>query len=408
MTINPARPPRICYVLSHFHPIASGAERQALAQGVELVRRGHSVRVVTQSIPGRPRDDSIEGVRVHRWVRPISVGPVFGLSFVLGVIRALRRLRPEYDLIHTHQGLWEAIATGTGQALGLLGGAPTLIQPASSGYYGEAEELSRTRGFDRLRRLILRNTEFAAISADIEAQWLALGVPWTRMSRMSSGVDSEHFRPGPPDPAIEATLPPRTGPRVVFTGRLHPQKNLDLILRAWPIVVDRTGASLILIGEGPDRDRLTALSQSLGIANHVHFAGSVPDPSLYLRSAEAFVLPSVAEGMSNSLLEAMSTGLACVASKIGGNTDLLGGDDPTGILVESNEPEAWSRAVVDLLLRSDAAERFGRVARRRVESTYSMESVVTRYQMLYESIIKRKSTTGKTPHNQYDRQPRSG
>ncbi len=408
MTTNLSRPPRICYVLSHFHPIASGAERQALAQGAELVRRGHSVRVVTQSIPGQPRDDSIDGVLIHRWVRPIRVGPMFGLSFVFGVIRALRRLRPEYDLIHTHQGLWEAIATGTGQALGLLGGAPTLIQPASSGYYGEAEELSRTRGFDRLRRLILRNTEFAAISADIEAQWLALGVPWTRMSRMSSGVDSEHFRPGPPDPAIEATLPPRTGPRVVFTGRLHPQKNLDLILRAWPTVVARTGATLILVGDGPDRDRLTALSQSLGIADHVHFAGSVPDPSLFLRSARAFVLPSVAEGMSNSLLEAMSTGLACVASKIGGNTDLLGGDDPTGILVESNEPEAWSSAVVDLLVRPDAAERLGRAARRRVESTYSMESVVTRYQMLYESIIKRRSAALENPQNRYSRQPRSG
>ena len=177
MTSGPGRLPRICYVLSHFHPHASGAERQALAQGMELVRRGHAVRVVTRSIPGQPRNDAIGGVQIHRWVRTVPIGPTFGLSFVYGVLRALRRLRPEYDLIHTHQGLWEAIATGTGQAYGLLRGAPTLIQPARSGYYGEAEELARTRGFDRLRRLILRNTEFAAISADIEAQWLALRGP---------------------------------------------------------------------------------------------------------------------------------------------------------------------------------------------------------------------------------------
>ena len=121
----PPRLPRICYVLSHFHPIASGAERQALAQGRELVRRGHSVRVVTRAVAGQRSNDSIDGVLIHRWVRTIEVGPLFGLSFVAGVIRSLRKLRPKYDLIHTHQGLWEAIATGTGQALGLLRGAPT-------------------------------------------------------------------------------------------------------------------------------------------------------------------------------------------------------------------------------------------------------------------------------------------
>ena len=231
-------PPRICYVLSHFHPHASGAERQALAQGAELVRRGHAVRVVTRSIPGQPTDDVLEGVHVHRWIRTSDLGPLFGLSFVAGVVLALRRLRPEYDLIHTHQGLWEAIASGVARPF--LSGAPTLIQPASSGYYGEAEELARTRGFPLLRRAILRNTAFAAISVDIERQWLALGVSPTRMIRMASGVDADHFRAGPVDPEVEASLPP--GPRVVFTGRLHPQKNLDLLLDAWPAVVDRSGA----------------------------------------------------------------------------------------------------------------------------------------------------------------------
>jgi len=402
MTLEPLRLPRICYVLSHFHPNASGAERQALAQGIELVRRGHSVRVVTQAVPGQPRDDSIGGVLIHRWVRTIAVGPAFGVSFVAGVIRALRRLRSEYDLIHTHQGLWEAISTGTGQALGLLRGAPSLIQPASSGYYGEAEELARTRGFDRLRRLILRNTEFAAISADIEAQWLALGVPWTRMNRMSSGVDVDLFRAGPPDPAIEARLPPRPQLRVVFTGRLHPQKNIEMLLNAWPAVVAQTGATLILVGDGPDRDRLEVIAERLSIAGQVHFVGPVADPSGWLRSADAFVLPSVAEGMSNSLLEAMSTGLPCLASTIGGNIDLLGGTEPAGLLVGSNRAEAWSAALIDLLTQPDQRQELGMAARRRVEAAYSMRAVVDRYQSLYESLIARHRRQVPRARNQYN------
>ena len=185
---------RVCYVVSYFHPFASGAEGQELAQGLELARRGHVVHVVTRAVPGYPVDDEdYHGVFIHRWIRTAAAGPLFGLSFVSGVIAALRRLRPEIDVIHTHQGLWEAVATGLARPL--LLGLPTLVQPASSGYYGEADELRRTRGAGLLLA-ILANTAFAAISADIEHQWRDLGVTDQRMIRMVSGVDAAQFRPG--------------------------------------------------------------------------------------------------------------------------------------------------------------------------------------------------------------------
>src|SRR5215831_10741071 len=98
-------PIRVCYVVAYFYPLESGAERQALAQGVELVKRGHRVHVVTHAVEGLPRDEDVRGIQVHRWVRSSKTGPLFALSFVAGVIRALRRLRGEYDLIHTHQAL---------------------------------------------------------------------------------------------------------------------------------------------------------------------------------------------------------------------------------------------------------------------------------------------------------------
>jgi glycosyltransferase involved in cell wall biosynthesis len=375
-------PLRICYVLSHFHPRASGAERQALAQGRELARRGHAVRVVTRTIDGEPRDDVIDGVRVHRWVRTSSLGPMFGVSFVAGVVRALARLRPEYDLIHTHQGLWESIATGAGRPF--LRGAPTLIQPASSGFYGEAEEMARTKGFPWLRRMALRNTAFAAISADIERQWLALGVPADRMIRTASGVDSHHFRPGPAPPEVEASLPP--GPRAVFTGRLHPQKNLDLLLDIWPDVVARTGASLILVGDGPERGHLADRARTQGIADRVHFAGSVADPAEILRASDVFALPSVAEGMSNSLLEAMATALPCLASAIGGNTDLLSGGT-AGLLIPPDDRPAWTSALIDVLTDPARRARLGGEARGRIEREFALSAVVDRYVAIYRRLL---------------------
>jgi glycosyltransferase involved in cell wall biosynthesis len=298
------------------------------------------------------------------------------------VIAALRRLRGEIDVIHTHQGLWEAVATGLARPL--LSGTPTLVQPASSGYYGEADELRRTRGAGLLRRAILANTGFAAISAEIERQWRELGVPERRMTRMVSGVDAEHFRPG--NSVVEAGLLPR--PRVIFIGRLHPQKNLPLLLEAWTEVARRSPANLILVGPGHDRLRLAELAGTLGIADRVQFTGAVDNPAEYLRAGDIFVLPSVAEGMSNSLLEAMATALPCVASGIAGNTDLIG-DREDGRLVRSATASEWSTLVLELLDHPDEARRLGLAARRRIEREFALPVVVDRYLDVYRRLIAR-------------------
>ena len=380
-TTSADRALRVCYVVSYFHPFASGAEGQALAQGLELARRGHVVHVLTRDVPGYPvTDEDYNGVFIHRWIKTASAGPLFGLSFVAGVIAALRRLRTEIDVVHTHQGLWEAVATGLARPL--IAGKPTLVQPASSGYYGEADELLRTRGSSLLRRAILANTAFAAISADIERQWLELGVPEARMIRMASGVDAEQFRPGPS--LVESALLPR--PRAVFTGRLHPQKNIPLLLEAWTEVARRTAANLILVGPGNDRQNLAEMAKSLGIAERVQFTGSVDNPADYLRAADLFVLPSVAEGMSNSLLEAMAAALPCVVSGIAGNTDLID-NGRTGRLVSEPTPESWSEALLALIENPTEARSLGDAARRRIDEAFALPVVVDRYVTLYRRMI---------------------
>jgi glycosyltransferase involved in cell wall biosynthesis len=378
-------PLRVCYLIAYFHPYESGAERQALAQGTELVRLGHTVHVVTHAVPAVPPFEVVRGLKVHRCIRSVKRGPLFSVSFVASALRALRRLRARdgFDLIHTHQALWEAVAAGAARS-GVLRGVPTLIQPASSGYYGEAEELARTRGAGLLRRLILRNDAFVAISADIERQWLDLGVPPSRMVRIASGVDSHHYAPGPS--AWESELPAR--PRVVFTGRLHPQKNLDVLIEAWPAVATATGASLVLVGHGPEGERLVAKAEALGVGDRVRFTGAIDDPADVLRAADVFALPSVAEGMSNSLLEAMATGLACAASDIGGNQDLLG-PGGAGVLVADGSPTAWAEALTGLLNDPERRRRIGASARRRVDEEFALERVVPRYVALYRRLLSR-------------------
>lgn len=353
-----------------------------MAQGEELARRGHRVGVLTRSIPGCPHDEVIGGVTVHRWIKTIERGPLFGISFVASTIRALRRLRPTYDLIHTHQGLWESISSGL--ARDWLEGAPVLVQPASSGYFGEAQEMARTKGFPLLRRFALRNRYVAAISAEIEREWVALGIPAARIVRMASGVDASRFRPGAASEAVEAAMPAR--PRAVFTGRLHPQKNLDVLLDIWPEVYHRAGASLVLVGTGPEAERLAKRARAENPPGAIQFTGAVADPAEYLRAADLFVLPSVAEGMSNALLEAMASGLPCLASAIGGNDDLIESGN-TGLLLPPHDREAWTEEVVNLLAQPDRAQRMGQEARRRIEEQYALPVVVDRYLALYRELL---------------------
>ena len=128
------------------------------------------------------------------------------------------------------------------------------------------------------------------------------------------------------------------------------------------------------MGDGPERGRLEAEAAGLGPwARSIHFAG----PSDLLRATDAFALPSRAEGMSNSLLEAMATG---PTSEIGGNTDLLG-PGPVGLLLPP-DPDECARTLVRILTVAALAASLGDADRQRVEAEYLLHAVVTRYQAL--------------------------
>jgi glycosyltransferase involved in cell wall biosynthesis len=376
---------RIGFVISLFAPRESGAERQARLQAEALARRGHHVTVYTRTLENLPTVQNhmtLPGggrVVVRRVIRTSTLGPTFGLSYVARLASVLVRERRSLDIVHTHQALWEAITTGlTRDRLR----CPVLVQPASSGYDGEAQELMRTKGAGVLRRLAVRNRHFACISAEIADEWAALGVPRSAMIQSASGVDTAVYRP--------ADMPPlsdRGRFQAVFTGRLHDQKQVDVLIRAWPIVRRIAPARLLVVGDGPLRDELTRLRDSLGLTEaDVELTGRLDDPAAALRSSDLFVLPSRAEGMSNSLLEAMATGLPCVVSAIGGNVDLIQ-PELTGRLVSESSPEAWADAILGVYRNPEAARRWGSAARERVEREYSIDAIVDRNVLLYRRLI---------------------
>jgi glycosyltransferase involved in cell wall biosynthesis len=183
----------------------------------------------------------------------------------------------------------------------------------------------------------------------------------------------------------------QTAPRAIFMGRLAPEKGLDTLVNAWPVIrATYPNAQLILKGEGPLRpmleERVKALGMTLGPGQAVDMPGSTADPIEALRGADLFVLPSREEGMSIALLEAMALGIPLVASSIHGNRQLVG-DFKHGRLVPPDDPQALARVISDQWENFDRAFHMSRAARSRVEQEFSIQRMARNHLALFEDIL---------------------
>lgn len=155
------------------------------------------------------------------------------------------------------------------------------------------------------------------------------------------------------------------------------------------IAAVESSARLVMVGDGPLRPTLEARARDLGLNGAVRFLGAVPRAASFLPHFDVFVLSSVWEGMSNSLLEAMAAGRPVVATRVGGNPEVVV-DGETGLLVPPRDPRALADAVLRLLGDPALAGRLGEAARRRVESQFTLEQMVSRMQELYDQLLARK------------------
>ena len=183
----------------------------------------------------------------------------------------------------------------------------------------------------------------------------------------------------------------QAAPRAVFVGRLAPEKGLDTLIDAWPLVRAKyLDAQLILIGEGPLRPVLEDGSghsgMALGPGQAVEMPGAAADPSETLREADLFILPSREEGMSIALLEAMALGIPLVASSIPGNRRLVS-DFKHGRLAPPTIPEDLARVIIDQWDNFDRAFHMSRAARSRVDQEFSIQHVAREHLALFEDIL---------------------
>jgi len=143
----------------------------------------------------------------------------------------------------------------------------------------------------------------------------------------------------------------------------------------------------VFVGEGPEEAKLRALAGRRGVADHVRFLGRRDDIPRVLRAFDVFALTSRREGMSNAILEAMACGLPVLATRTGGNAELVV-DGETGLLIESGRVESLVRALRMLTSRADLREAMGTAGRRRIESLFTIGRMAEAYAEMYERIAR--------------------
>lgn len=302
--------------------------------------------------------------------------------------RCLRALAP--DIVHTRN-----LTTLEAQLPAALCG----VRHRVHGEHGwDLGDLHGTRRRHRVLRRALGPlvSRYVAVSRDI-ARWLEhdLGVAPARVTQVYNGVDTTRFRP---EPGARAAVLPEgfAGPDCIVlgaVGRMTGIKDPVTLARAFVGLLAtepdaRARLRLVLVGDGPELPAVRAVLAQAGCADLAWLPGARDDVPALLRAFDVYVLSSLNEGISNTILEAMASGLPVVATRVGGNAELVR-DEECGLLVPPGDPGtlavALRRYVRDPLLRGAHA----RAARARAVADFSMEAMVRGYLSVYDGLLER-------------------
>jgi sugar transferase (PEP-CTERM/EpsH1 system associated) len=312
-------------------------------------------------------------------VIPLEKQPGKDVGIYARMWRTLRQLRP--DVVHTRN-----LGTLDMQWVAAAAGVPVRVHGEHGWDASDPDGLSSKRL--RIRRACRPAVQhYVPMSQDI-ARWLErdVGVDAGRIRQLYNGVDVRRFSPGVASP-VPVRAGNRDGPMIGTVGRLDPVKDQASLIRAFATLRQRyTGAKLLVVGDGPLRTALEAQAVLAGVAEAVSFLGVRDDIPDLLRSMDVFALPSVNEGISNTILEAMASGLPVVARRVGGNPELVD-DGITGTLYEGASADALARALAPYLADPTLRAAQGTAARERAVQKFSLEGMVQRYAALYDELL---------------------
>ena len=275
-----------------------------------------------------------------------------------------------------------------------LAGVPSRIHGEHGRDVGDLDGSSKK--YQWVRRLYRPFvTYYIALSRDLE-QYLTrvVGMARLRVVQIYNGVDAERFSPALQRQPIKGCPFVDANEWILGTvGRMQTVKNQVDLAKAFALAIQMEPAlkpvlRLVMVGGGPLREEAIAILEQAGCAGNAWLPGERSDVPDVMRGLDCFVLPSLAEGISNTILEAMACGLPVIATDVGGNSELIEAGK-TGVVVPAGDVPAMAREIVALATQREKARTMGLDGRKRVEQTFSMTAMVKQYQDLYDRCLKR-------------------
>jgi glycosyltransferase involved in cell wall biosynthesis len=390
--------PRVLVITTYYSPVLGGVETHARQLVRYLHRSGFNVQVLTKRVDRQqPRRDTLDDVTVHR-VGPAGDRRARGKWVALpALFFKTMRLRSTFDVIvcidYRGVGIAAILAARLlrRKIIAQAGTAGVLAQPRRDS--GVPPESRLVRFFKWGPRLLYRGaTAYVCIAHDIEREALTAGIDRRRVHYLPHGVDLSRFRP-PQDGEREAIRQqlgwPLEQPVVLFVGRLSTEKGVMDLLEAWRIM-RHPDALLVLVG--PDMPahpwnagpQARAFVESHGLAERVRFEGAADDTAPFYRAADVFAQPSHFEAFGISAIEAMASGAAIVAARVGGLRDFVK-PGRNGLLHEARDPMSLSSALREALDSPALRATLAAAALDTVTRLFDERVVLERYASLIEA-----------------------
>lgn len=342
----------------------------------------HAVIALTEVTDFRKRicRDDVEFISLNK-------APGHGIWLFPKLFALFRRLRPA--VVHSRN-----LAALEAQLPAWAAGVPVRIHGEHGRDVGDLD--GSNLAYQRIRRFYRPFvTYYLALSRDLgEYLTTRIKVPEDKVLQVYNGVDTDRFHLVGPDHSPTGCPFARSDHWVVGTvGRMQTVKDQPMLVRAFvrALHIDpalRTRVRLAIIGDGPLRAECEQLLAAAGVSDLAWLPGERHDVPEIMGGLDCFVLPSLAEGISNTILEAMASGLPVIATNVGGNADLVAAGI-TGQLVPPGDPEKLAQKIVALANNPASARCMGQLGRERVEEKFSLKAMVAAYLGIYDKSLAR-------------------